>query len=111
MHNVQHVEKVKPYRAPLPGQNPGLNRPPPLSWAEGNPELEVEAIIDHRVVTRGQKEVKQFKVLWRGYGPEEATWEPRSNLSCGRKLREYLRSKSLPAQPEPESESASELDD
>ncbi|WVN86257.1 uncharacterized protein L203_101419 [Cryptococcus depauperatus CBS 7841] len=40
-------------------------------------EYEVEAIIDHR--QKGSK--LEYRVSWRGYGPEHDTWEPEINVS------------------------------
>ena len=41
------------------------------------PEFEVQKVLAKRVV----KNVVEYLVLWKGYPPHEATWEPYSNLS------------------------------
>lgn len=47
---------------------------------------EVEKIVGERIV--GYK--KQYKVQWKGFPIEEATWEPLENLkNANEKLREY----------------------
>lgn len=53
------------------------NRPLPVE-VDGLEEYEVQSILDSRMV-RGRI---QYLVEWKGYGPEERTWEPVSNLNC-----------------------------
>jgi hypothetical protein len=51
----------------------------------GGGEEEVEAIVDHRRI-----ELKnEFKVRWKGHGPEEDTWEPEASLSCDKLLQAF----------------------
>lgn len=45
---------------------------------------EVEKLLDH-------KEERLFLVRWKGYGPEDDTWEAESNLHCPKMLRAYLK--------------------
>lgn len=53
------------------------DRPLPVE-VDGLEEYEVQSILDSRMV-RGRI---QYLVEWKGYGPEERTWEPVSNLNC-----------------------------
>ncbi|CEL64044.1 hypothetical protein RSOLAG1IB_11028 [Rhizoctonia solani AG-1 IB] len=72
------------------------NWPPPIT-VDGEEEYEVEGIMDSRE-TKGKWE---YLVKWRGYGPEESTWEPKSNLKNAAKhlknCEKILRQKSLDA--------------
>jgi hypothetical protein len=48
----------------------------------------VEKILDHRVDARGRR---RFLIQWRGYAPEDNTWEEEDNLNCPEVLKEYLQ--------------------
>ncbi|GMF59939.1 unnamed protein product [Phytophthora fragariaefolia] len=56
-------------------------------------EYEVESILDDRrpMETSTRRSVREFLVKWVGYN--EPTWEPKTNLSCGGLLYDYLREK------------------
>lgn len=47
---------------------------------------EVEQILNHK----NKKSKRLFLVRWKGYGPNEDTWEPESNLCCPEILNAYL---------------------
>ena len=47
--------------------------------SKGGGEYEVEKVLNSRINKAGKWE---FFVMWKGYGPEENTWEPESNLNC-----------------------------
>jgi hypothetical protein len=78
VHNVFHVNLVKPY---VPdGTKPP---PPPPLWIEtdGSPTFKVECILDHRPDKRkGQTGRMQYLLRWQGFGPEHDTWEPEANI-------------------------------
>ena len=44
-------------------------------------EFEVEKVLNARINKQGKWE---FFVIWKGYGPENNTWEPENNLNCTR---------------------------
>lgn len=70
IHNVFHVDRLRPYVDPstFPGRTP-LARPPPVI-ASSN-EYEVSRILDCR--RKKGKAVKYF-VEWKGYGSEDRQW-------------------------------------
>jgi hypothetical protein len=73
IHNIFHTNLLRPApNTPLPGQtNPP---PPPVSLdANGEKLWAIEAILDSK---RTKKEGFQYLCLWRGYNPEDKTWEP-----------------------------------
>ena len=84
MHNVFHVNLVKPYR------NDGrVQPPPPPIEIDDSLEYEVERVLDDRNVG-GKSSKKEFLIKWQGYGPEHNTWEPEKNLkNCKEILEEY----------------------
>ena len=72
-----------------------LVRPNQLKFVSHfNPEFkenvyEVDKIVDHR----GEGDNREYKVLWKGYPAEDATWEPVSNLFDAEwSISQYLES-------------------
>ncbi|CEL53445.1 hypothetical protein RSOLAG1IB_11377 [Rhizoctonia solani AG-1 IB] len=72
------------------------NRPPPIT-VDGEEEYKVKGIMDSQE-TKGKWE---YLIKWKGYRPEESTWEPKTNLkNAAKHLKKYkkiLRQKSLDA--------------
>ncbi|CAM0913882.1 unnamed protein product [Alopecurus aequalis] len=58
----------------------------------GNDEFVVEKLLEICYGGPGRKNGIYFKVQWKGYGPEEDTWEPLENLSdCPLKIKEFVQ--------------------
>ena len=75
VHDVFHVSLLEPYVPnTLPGQ---LEEPPPPDIVDGEPEYEVEEILDSRIFRRKL----QYLVSWKGYDISEWSWEPVENFS------------------------------
>lgn len=51
-------------------------------------DYEVEAIVGHK----GKKGNRHFLIRWKGFLPEDDTWEKEANLNCPKILSEYLKS-------------------
>lgn len=85
MHNVFHVQLLKPYR------DSGRVQPPPAPIEiEDSLEYEVERVLEHREVKRGKQVRKEYLVKWLGYHHEHNTWEPEKHLAhCKDILAEY----------------------
>lgn len=81
IHPVVNISALKPYHdgnAAFPHRQQPATRPPPESYdSSGNAIHLVERVLDKRTSGRGV----QYLVLWTGFPPEEATWEPASNLT------------------------------
>ncbi len=77
MHPVFHVSLLK--RA-VGDVEP---RAPVFRDDSDEPEFEVKKILAKRLA--GNKGV-EYQVLWKGYPPFDATWEPASNLSNAQQL-------------------------
>jgi hypothetical protein len=76
IHPVFNVVKLHPYHPPeteIQAQPP----PPPPITVEGEPEYEVEAVLDSRI-RRGKL---QYLVKWVGYPREESSWEPEDSVA------------------------------
>ena len=58
----------------------------------GDEEYDVKKILDHRSMVDDSK----YLVRWKGYGPNDDSWEPSSSLSCPTKVQQYYRRKRLP---------------
>ena len=77
IHPVFHVSLLKPV---TPGTR--LSKPPTSVTIEGHQEFEVKKILDSkRVGTRFF-----YLIDWKGFGPEERSWEPISNVNNAPKL-------------------------
>ncbi|SOV04873.1 uncharacterized protein UDID_17220 [Ustilago sp. UG-2017a] len=83
VHDVFHVSMLEPARTSSLAQ--WAEQPTIPSLPDEDLDFEVEALIDkcsHHGVT-------EYKVLWRGYSEEAASWEPVSNLNCPNLIQEY----------------------
>uniref|UniRef100_A0A8C5R326 Gypsy retrotransposon integrase-like protein 1 n=1 Tax=Leptobrachium leishanense TaxID=445787 RepID=A0A8C5R326_9ANUR len=82
LHNVFHTSLLKPllcnrYTRAVP--------PPPPVQVDGETEYEVRKVLDSRLF-RG---ALQYLVNWVGYGPEDRSWIPASNMSASRLVRAF----------------------
>jgi hypothetical protein len=89
MHPVYHVSMVEPYReSKLPGRH---QSPPPPEEIDGEKYWVVDKIAKSRL--NRQKKRVEYLVFWKGYPPEEATWEPWEHLegdeTVSRMLKEF----------------------
>jgi len=75
IHPVFHVSLLDSYRA---NKIDGREQPPlpPPDIMNGELQYEVEAVLDSRI----RRNKLEYLVEWKGYGPEERTWEPAENL-------------------------------
>lgn len=78
VHPVFHVSKLVPYHR---GDHT-RSEPPPPDLIDGEPEQEVEDILDDRV-RRGKK---QFLVKWKGFPMEENEWLTEEDLIHAKQL-------------------------
>ncbi len=82
LHPTFNIEKLKPYRDGrklFPTRPLQFDRPPPEAQADTNGDsvFEVKRIMAQRKHGR----TMQYLVAWKGYPPEENTWEPRAALA------------------------------
>lgn len=74
IHPVFHITLLKPALTdPFPGRSFG---PPEPVIIDGEEEIEVETILDYRK----RRNQIQFLIKWKGYGPEDNSWEPEGNI-------------------------------
>lgn len=78
-HNVFHVSQLLEYKTDGREQAP----PPALDFddGEGGTWLEIETVLGHRTVKRGSREVRQYLVRWKGYGPEHDEWRDEAGVT------------------------------
>ena len=82
IHPVFHVSKLRPFQADTILERHQPPPPKPVITTAGDTEYEVENILDSRL----HRAKLQYLVKWKGYGPEENSWEPESNLANSKKL-------------------------
>jgi len=81
LHPVFNISRLKPYTASSPKfatRPQRFDRPPPEADADTNGDKVYE--IERIVAARGRGRGLRYLVAWKGYPPEENTWEPRSAL-------------------------------
>ncbi|SOV02264.1 uncharacterized protein UDID_19157 [Ustilago sp. UG-2017a] len=83
VHDVFHVSMLEPARTSSLAQR--AEQPTIPSLPDEDLDFEVEALIDKR----SHHGAIEYKVLWRGYSEEAASWEPVSNLNCPDLIQEY----------------------
>ncbi|KAJ1034253.1 hypothetical protein NDA18_001117 [Ustilago nuda] len=83
VHDVFHVSMLEPARTSSLPQRAEQPTIPPLP--DEDLDFEVKALIDKRV----HDGTTEYKVLWRGYLEEAASWEPVANLNCPDLIQEY----------------------
>ena len=86
IHNTFHGSLLEPY-IETTEHGPNYAEPPP-ELVEGEPEYEVEAILDLRRQGQGRK--LEYLVRWKGWGPAHDSWEPKENLHADDLLKEYF---------------------
>ena len=94
-HNVFPVSMLEPYRtSTIPGRH---QSPPPPEMVQGEEEYEVEDIVD----SKKRRGIIHYLVKWKGYPPEEMTWETYDTLEGALEsvLRFHRRYKSKPYDP------------
>lgn len=81
VHPVFHVSLLKPYSSrPSPL---GLSRvlaPPPLSVDPDGTRFALDFVVACQVRGRGKARGKHLLVRWKGYGPQDDTWEPYATI-------------------------------
>jgi len=75
IYNTLHIALLEPYED---NKFPSQNKPPPLPIIrEGEPEYELEDIIDSRLYYRNLK----YRAKWTGYSPEhDKVWYAAANF-------------------------------
>ena len=71
IHPVFHVSQLKKHL--------GLNAVPlanlPMVSADGRVKTEPVAVLDRRIIPRGNDVIAQWRIQWLNLTPDEATWE------------------------------------
>ncbi|KAJ1570657.1 hypothetical protein NDA11_002443 [Ustilago hordei] len=83
VHDVFHVSMLEPARTSSLPQH--AEQPTIPSLPDEDLDFEVEALINKR----SHNGTTEYKVLWRGYSEEAASWEPVENLNCPDLIPEY----------------------
>ena len=69
-----------------------VDRPPPFPDADGAVAYEVDKVTDKRCYKAGSQVRVQYLVRWKGYRPEDDTWQSRNSLRhAPQAIQEYER--------------------
>ena len=77
IHPVISIVHLEP--SPAPGSDPysrpiPTNDTAPVVGPDGDPEWEIDAVVNKRTTKRGRKKKTEYLIHWKGYGPE---WDSR----------------------------------
>ena len=75
IHPVFHISLLQPTKNPESNENIEAD----------DEEFEVEEILDQRI----RKGITEYRIRWKGYDPEDDSWEPTSHLNCPEKVKEF----------------------
>ena len=85
LHPVFHVSLLRPSTADTIDERPQYTHPEPE--LDGDEVVyEVESVVDSRRFGRSKN--LQYRIQWKGYGPDHDTWEPAENLEGSSELIE-----------------------
>ena len=87
IHNVFHVDLLTRYRE-TDAHGPNYERPPP-DVIEGEPEWEVETILNSR--RYGRRKELQFLIKWRGFPSSENSWEAAPDVHAPVLIADFIR--------------------
>ena len=88
IHNVFHASLLTPYRE-TEAHGPNWIEPPP-DIIEGEPEWEVEQVLQSRRFGRTKK--KQYLVCWKGYSPSHDLWVDESDMNAADLITDFYTS-------------------
>ncbi len=95
MHPVFNLAHLKKYK-PSPEHFGKRSVLPPTRELLASPEYEVEAILGHKLTSRGTGNRRMYLVRWAGYDPADGSWISVYDLRNAHELkREYLALHSL----------------
>ena len=75
IHNIFHVSLLQPWHHSLSGPAPTQ-----VLLVKDDEQFEVDTILDHQDEGSGRRRKRSYLVAWKGYTPENNSWEPESNL-------------------------------
>ena len=90
IHDVFSIAQLKPALAlgSDPYNRPVLDEPGPIE--AGTNTYEVKRILDKRVIRRGRGFSTQYRIQWKGWGPEHDRWYRVQDLGdCNELIEEY----------------------
>lgn len=99
LHPVFNISRLKPYvssSAAFTTRPQRFDRPPPDVQADSNGDAlwQVDRVLACKKVGRG----KRYLVAWKGYPPEENTWEPQASISHTTAFENFQAAQQLQAE-------------
>jgi hypothetical protein len=88
VHDVFHSSLLLPAHKEVPKHLRNENQqPPPLLIDREGPLYEVEDILDTKTI----QGIRHYLIAWKGYGHQDNTWEPETNLTDCKSLLEDFK--------------------
>jgi hypothetical protein len=82
--NISRLKRYRDGRAAFPTRPQQYERPPPVVDADTNGDREF--VVDRIIAARKRGRATEYLVAWKGYPPEDNTWEPRSSFRNAREV-------------------------
>ena len=98
LHPTFNIEKLKPYRdgrTLFPTRPQRFDRPPPEIQADSNGDEQF--VVDRILAQRKRGRSTDYLVAWKGYPPEENTWEPQASVRHTDAYAEFVHSQRVAA--------------
>ena len=91
IHLVFHISQLKLYRKSEDAERTYTKLGSIISTS-GEPEYEVEEIINRRKRRHRKRTKIEYLIVWKGYLAHEMTWEPEENVAnAPKKISDYYK--------------------
>ena len=89
IHPVFHVTLLRPWREDTWSREDDAPDPE-LEVQSDDDEYEIEKLLRWRIVREGNRRVREFLVLWKGWGLDDASWVRETDIRPARNVQMML---------------------